>query len=126
MTHTDLALVADDDEDIRDLVAYKLEQLGIQVRTAPDGDEAVAILDRERPALAILDVMMPGRSGLEVLRHIRSTPELDQTKVILLTAKAQEVDVDTGYQSGTDDYLVKPFSPRELAHRVAALLNRAS
>lgn len=126
MTDTDLALVADDDEDIRDLVAYKLEQLGMQVRTAHDGDEAVTILDRERPTLAVLDVMMPGRSGLEVLRHIRSSPELDQTKVILLTAKAREVDVDTGYESGTDDYLVKPFSPRELAHRVAALLNRAS
>lgn len=126
MTDSDLALVADDDEDIRDLVAYKLEQLGMQVRTAHDGDEAVTILDRERPTLAVLDVMMPGRSGLEVLRHIRSSPELDQTKVILLTAKAREVDVDTGYESGTDDYLVKPFSPRELAHRVAALLNRAS
>lgn len=126
MTDTDLALVADDDEDIRDLVVYKLEQLGMQVRTAHDGDEAVTILDRERPTLAVLDVMMPGRSGLEVLRHIRSSPELDQTKVILLTAKAREVDVDTGYESGTDDYLVKPFSPRELAHRVAALLNRAS
>ncbi len=126
MTDSDLALVADDDEDIRDLVAYKLEQLGMQVRTAHDGDEAVTILDRERPTLAVLDVMMPGRSGLEVLRHIRSSRELDQTKVILLTAKAREVDVDTGYESGTDDYLVKPFSPRELAHRVAALLNRAS
>lgn len=115
-------LVADDDEDIRDLVAFKLETAGYAVETVSDGDGAWARVQEVRPALAVLDVMMPGLSGLDVLRRIRADEALAGTHVILLTARAREVDVDAGFSTGADDYIVKPFSPRELLHRVAILL----
>ncbi|USQ79747.1 response regulator [Ornithinimicrobium faecis] len=115
-------LVADDDDDIRDLVAFKLESAGYAVEATSDGDQAWTRVQEVRPDLAILDVMMPGLSGLDVLRRIRADEALASTRVILLTARAREVDVDAGFSTGADDYVVKPFSPRELIHRVAALL----
>ncbi|MHA7124953.1 response regulator transcription factor [Janibacter indicus] len=117
-------VVADDDADIRDLVAFKLANAGYTVVPVADGDEALHAIGEHRPDLAVLDVMMPGRSGLDVLRAIRDDGELARTKVILLTARAREVDVDAGFSTGADDYLTKPFSPRELVHRVTALLDR--
>lgn len=119
-------LVADDDEDIRDLVAFKLETAGYAVEAVTDGDQAWARAQEVRPDLAILDVMMPGLSGLDVLRKIRADEGLADTRVILLTARAREVDVDAGFSTGADDYIVKPFSPRELIHRVAVLLGGGS
>ena len=115
-------LVADDDVDIRELVEFKLSTLGHDVVAVGDGAAAVEACRSERPDLAVLDVMMPGVSGLEAIRAIRAIPELADLPVILLTARAQESDVETGFDSGADDYVTKPFSPRELAERVEALL----
>lgn len=117
-------VVADDDADIRDLVAFKLDNAGFTVVPAADGDEALDLVLEHRPDLALLDVMMPGRSGLDVLRSIRADDSLAGTRVILLTARARDVDVDEGFSTGADDYLTKPFSPRELVHRVTALIGR--
>jgi len=115
-------LVADDDVDIRELVEFKLSTLGHDVVAVGDGAAAIEACRAERPDLAVLDVMMPGVSGLEAIKAIRATPELADLPVILLTARAQESDVETGFDSGADDYVTKPFSPRELAERVEALL----
>ncbi|MET4077382.1 MULTISPECIES: response regulator [Janibacter] len=117
-------VVADDDDDIRDLVAFKLENAGYEVISVADGDSAWDRVREVRPTLAVLDVMMPGMSGLDVLREIRADESLAETKVILLTARSRDVDVDAGFSSGADDYLTKPFSPRELVHRVSSLLAR--
>ncbi len=117
-------LVADDDVDIRELVEFKLASLGHEIVTVGDGAAAVAACQARRPDLAVLDVMMPGVSGLDAIRLIRADPELNGLPVILLTARAQESDVETGFDSGADDYITKPFSPRELAARVEELLAR--
>ena len=119
-------LVADDDVDIRELVEFKLTSLGHDVVAVGDGAAAVDACREQRPDLAVLDVMMPGMSGLDAVRLIRAQPHLATLPVILLTARAQESDVETGFDSGADDYITKPFSPRELAHRVATLLARES
>ena len=119
-------LVADDDVDIRELVEFKLTSLGHDVVAVSDGAAAVDACRDQRPDLAVLDVMMPGMSGLDAVRLIRAEAHLATLPVILLTARAQESDVETGFGSGADDYITKPFSPRELAHRVAALLARES
>ncbi len=119
-------LVADDDRDIRDLVAFKLEAAGYTVLTADDGDAALDQVIEHRPELAVLDVMMPGRSGTQVLAELRARDDVRATRVILLTAKAQEADVESGFALGADDYVVKPFSPRELLSRVQAVLARST
>ena len=118
-------LVADDDVDIRELVEFKLSTLGHDVIAVADGAAAIDACQASRPDLAVLDVMMPGVSGLDAIRAIRADPDLADLPVILLTARAQETDVETGFDSGADDYITKPFSPRELASRVQALLTRA-
>ena len=117
-------LVADDDVDIRELVEFKLSTLGHEIVAVGDGAAAVDECQAQRPDLAVLDVMMPGMSGLDAVRVIRNDPALADLPVILLTARAQESDVETGFDSGADDYSTKPFSPRELATRVQALLAR--
>ncbi len=119
-------LVADDDRDIRDLVAFKLEAAGFTVLTAGDGDDALAQVVEHHPDLAVLDVMMPGMSGTQVLQEMRARDDVGTTRVILLTAKAQEADVEGGFSLGADDYVVKPFSPRELLSRVQAVLARST
>ncbi len=118
-------LVVDDDRDIRDLVTFKLEQAGYEVRQAEDGLQALEAVRAWSPDLVVLDVMMPGLSGVDVTRELRADPATAATPVILLTAKAQEADVETGFVSGADDYVVKPFSPRELVSRVQAVLARS-
>ncbi|MBB3040752.1 response regulator [Nocardioides sp. LMS-CY] len=118
-------LVADDDVDIRELVEFKLSTLGHDVVAVADGGAALDACRAERPDLAVLDVMMPGVSGLDAIREIRADAALADLPVILLTARAQESDVETGFDSGADDYITKPFSPRELASRVQALLSRS-
>jgi two-component system response regulator MtrA len=117
-------LVADDDGDIRELVVFKLAQAGHDVLAADDGIAALDQIRAERPELVILDVMMPGLSGVDVTRELRADAELAGTRVILLTARAQEGDVQAGFSVGADDYVVKPFSPRELMSRVSAVLAR--
>jgi len=119
-----LVLVADDDPDILDLVRYRLERSGYAVATAADGSEAVRLAGELAPALAVLDVMMPGLTGFEVTRKLREDPRTARIPVILLTARAQEADVQEGFAAGADDYLRKPFSPRELSARVQAVLGR--
>jgi DNA-binding response OmpR family regulator len=117
-------VVADDAVDIRELVEFKLSTLGHDVVAVADGAAAVDACRAQRPDLVVLDVMMPGVSGLDAIRAIRADPSLADLPVILLTARAQESDVETGFDSGADDYITKPFSPRELASRVQALLTR--
>ena len=115
-------LVAEDDSDLRLLVTLKLESSGHEVVSVEDGTTAAESCRTMRPDLVILDLMMPGMSGLEVCRYIKSDPELSSTPVILLTARAQAADVEAGKAAGVDEYLTKPFSPRELAGRVDLLL----
>ena len=117
-------LVVDDDTDICDLITFKLESMGHEVVTEADGEGGLAAAHSEQPDLVILDWMMPRLTGLEVCVALRSDPDLARVPVILLTAKAQEADVHRGFSAGADDYIVKPFSPRELATRVDALLER--
>jgi two-component system response regulator MtrA len=118
-------LVVDDDPDVCDLVTFKLRKSGYEVRRATDGDEARSAVAAELPDIVLLDVMMPGPTGLEVLEGWRSEPGTANLPVILLTALAQESDVERGFALGADDYIVKPFSPRELARRVAAVVARS-
>jgi DNA-binding response OmpR family regulator len=117
-------LIADDDKDIRDLVVFKLEQVGFTVVAVADGPSALAAAKQDTPDLAVLDVMMPGMSGVDVCRELRADDATAGLPVILLTARAMEADVQTGFAAGADDYVVKPFSPRELVSRVQAVLAR--
>lgn len=117
-------LVVDDDPDVCELVRYKLEQSGFDVRRASDGDQALSEVEAEVPDLVLLDIMMPGMSGLEVLERWRANEATEKLPVIMLTAKAQENDVERGFELGADDYVIKPFSPRELVRRVTAVLSR--
>jgi DNA-binding response OmpR family regulator len=116
-----VVLVADDDDDILLLVTTRLTRDGFGVIAARNGLEALALAHEHKPAVAVLDVGMPGLDGLQVLQAIRETAALSHTRVLLLTAKAQESDVRRGYDSGADAYVKKPFSPAELAERVRAL-----
>jgi len=117
-------VVADDDLDILDLVVFKLNQAGFDTVAVTDGVAALAAIEAEPTSLAILDIMMPGLSGLDVLRNLRASEATRDLRVILLTARARDVDVDTGFATGANDYVIKPFSPRELLHRVNAVLAR--
>ncbi|MDT0165588.1 response regulator [Actinotalea sp. AC32] len=118
-------LVADDDADIRDLVAFKLTNAGYEVEAVPDGLAALESARARPPRLVVLDVMMPGLSGLDVTQQLRAEAATATVPVILLTAKAQEADVEGGFGVGADDYVTKPFSPRELLSRVRAVLARS-
>lgn len=120
---TATVLVVDDEPMVREVVARYLEQDGHRVHELADGAQAIAWLDANRPALVVLDIMLPGADGLTILRAIR---EHGDVPVILLTARAEEVDRIVGLELGADDYVVKPFSPRELAVRVRNLLRRAA
>jgi DNA-binding response OmpR family regulator len=117
-------LLAEDDADIRFLVTLKLTRAGYQLRAFSDGLSALADAREHPPDLAILDVMMPGMSGLEVCRELRQDPATADIPVILLTALAHEAAITAGGAAGADDYIVKPFSPRDLATRVGAMLAR--
>lgn len=118
-----LILVVDDEPAIVRLVRAKLQADGYAVITAARGEEALELLDEERPDLIVLDLMMPGMDGFETLRHIR---ERGQTPVIMLTARSGDADKLRGLQGGADDYLTKPFNPDELSARVGAVLRRAA
>ena len=119
-----LVLVADDDEDILDLVVFRLEQANYDVASATNGAEALTLARERIPDLAILDVMMPKLDGYEVTRQIRAHDETRDMPVILLTARVQEADVTRGFEAGADDYIKKPFSPQELRARVQSILGR--
>jgi two-component system phosphate regulon response regulator PhoB len=117
-----LVLCADDDADILSLVSLRLERAGYRVVTAEDGDLAVELARSERPALAVLDVMMPKRTGYEVLTELRGDPSFAGLKVILLSARVQEADVERGMDAGADAYLPKPFKAGDLVDTVRELL----
>jgi DNA-binding response OmpR family regulator len=117
-------LLAEDDADIRLLVTLKLTQAGHQVRGFGDGLSAAADARAHPPDLAVLDIMMPGMSGLEVCQELRKDPATARIPVILLTALARESDITAGLAAGADDYIVKPFSPRDFTIRVNAVLAR--
>jgi DNA-binding response OmpR family regulator len=122
---SNVVLVADDDDDILLLVTTRLKRDGFDVVAARNGIEALALAQEHQPRVAVLDIGMPGLDGLEVLTAIRAIEELNGTRVLLLTAKAQESDVRRGYDSGADGYMKKPFSPSELATRVRELYDEA-
>ena len=117
-------LAADDDEDILALVAFRLERSGYTVLQARDGQEAFELARSEKPDLAVLDVMMPKLDGFELTRRLRAEEATSRMPIILLTARAQDADVQAGFDAGADDYLRKPFSPQELRARVQAILGR--
>ncbi len=116
-------LVVDDEPIVREIVVRYLEREGYRTLEAGDGDRARELVERESPALVVLDVMLPGTDGLALCRWIRSTSDLP---VILLTARGEEADRIVGLELGADDYVTKPFSPRELAARVRSVLRRSS
>ena len=118
-------LVIADERDIRELVRVNLEAEGFAVLEADNGELGLALVKRERPALVILDLMLPGLSGLEVCRRIRREEHTSGMPVVMLTARSAESDKVVGLEIGADDYVTKPFSPRELTARVKALLRRA-
>ncbi|MDP9792294.1 DNA-binding response OmpR family regulator [Catenuloplanes nepalensis] len=118
-------LIADDDADIRDLVAFKLEQVGYDVIAVEDGQSALEAARRDQPALAVLDVSMPGLSGIDVCRMLRADQATAGMLIVILTARVQEQDIEGGFGAGADDYVTKPFSPRELVSRIQSLLTRS-
>ena len=120
-----LILVVEDEADIRDLIRFNLEQERFAVVVAEDGEQALDVVRRERPALLLLDLMLPGLSGLEVCRQLRSQEATAHLPIVILTAKAAEADRIIGLEMGADDYLTKPFSPRELVARIRAVLRRS-
>ncbi len=122
MTHR--ILVVDDEPDITALVAYHLAKAGYRVSTASSGADALRAASEERPDVVVLDLMLPGVSGYDVLTELRSRAETRDVGVILLTARREETDRIRGLSLGADDYLTKPFSPQELTLRVAAVLRR--
>jgi DNA-binding response OmpR family regulator len=116
--------VVEDDPDISRLVRHHLEGAGFGVKVFPSGNTVIMESERQRPTLFILDIMVPGKDGLELCRQIRQTQSLASTPVIFLTAKSGEADRILGLELGADDYIPKPFSPRELVARVKAVLRR--
>src|SRR4051794_26172479 len=122
MTHR--ILVVDDEPDITALVAYHLAKAGYRVSTAANGPEALKAAREERPDVVVLDLMLPGVSGYDVLAELRRRDETKDVGVILLTARREETDRIRGLSLGADDYLTKPFSPQELSLRVRGLLRR--
>lgn len=121
----DLILVVEDDEDILQLVKYNLEGAGFEVETASDGLDAVAKARRQTPDLVLLDLMLPGMDGLDVAKELKKEPDTAGVPIIMVTAKGEEVDRIVGLELGADDYIVKPFSPREIVLRIKAVLRRA-
>jgi DNA-binding response OmpR family regulator len=118
-------LVVDDEKDILELVRYHVEKAGLQCLTVADGAGALRLVRERRPDLVVLDLMLPGLDGIEVCRQLRRDPATARLPVIMLTARAEEVDRVVGLEVGADDYVVKPFSPRELVARIHAILRRA-
>jgi len=118
-------LVADDEEDVLNLVSSNLKNAGFTVLKATDGAAALAKARSDAPALIVLDLMLPEMSGLEVCKALKSDPATARIPIIMLTAKAEEIDRIVGFELGADDYITKPFSPRELVLRVKSVLRRA-
>lgn len=119
-------LVIDDEKDLIELLRYNLEKEGYDVIAANDGQSGLEVIKRHRPELVVLDLMMPGIDGLQVCQRLRADQRTARVPVIMLTAKATEADRIVGLELGADDYITKPFSPREVVARVKAVLRRAA
>ncbi|MBM3287717.1 MAG: response regulator [Candidatus Eisenbacteria bacterium] len=117
-------LVVDDEIYIVHILEFSLTMEGYQVLTAADGEEAMRLIEQERPDLVVLDIMMPKMDGYEVCRRLRQDEQLKGIPVILLSAKGRAVDREVGLQAGADDYITKPFSPRKLLEKIRDLLDR--
>ncbi len=115
-------LIADDEPNIRQLIAFTLRRRGYIILEAEDGTTALALIRQDSPDLAVLDVMMPGLTGIAIVQQLAADPATAEIPVILLSAKGQGIEIEEGLASGARLYLVKPFSPRELADRVAEVL----
>ncbi|MDA8241753.1 MAG: response regulator [Nitrospiraceae bacterium] len=126
MTYQEKILVVDDEPDIVELVAYNLQKEGFIVSSASDGEDALAKIREEKFDFIILDLMLPGMPGMEICRVLRNDPKTKNLPIIMLTAKGEEVDKILGLEVGADDYLTKPFSPRELLARIRAVMRRTS
>lgn len=126
MSESQHILVIDDEPDIVELVSYNLRKEGFIVSTAPEGEEGLRKIKTEDFALIILDLMLPGIQGMELCRILKKDAKTEKLPIIMLTAKVEEVDRIIGLESGADDYMTKPFSPRELVARVKAVLRRSA
>jgi phosphate regulon transcriptional regulator PhoB len=118
-------LVVDDETDIVELISYNLKKEGFSIDSALDGETALSKLKKKRYDLVVLDLMLPGIQGMELCRILRNDPKTEALPIIMLTAKGEEVDKILGLEMGADDYITKPFSPRELVARVKAVLRRS-
>jgi DNA-binding response OmpR family regulator len=118
--------VAEDEPDMLEMVSANLRSAGFKIATAEDGATALASVREQRPSLLVLDLMLPGMSGLEVCRALKRDPATAAIPIIMLTARAEEVDRIVGFELGADDYITKPFSPRELVLRIQSVLRRSS
>jgi two-component system phosphate regulon response regulator PhoB len=125
-THQPRVLVVDDEAAIRDMIQFALERAKMSVQTAADAHEALLRISESRPDLILMDWMMPGVSGVELTRRLRKDSYTEDIPIIMLTARVTEDDKVTGLEAGTDDYVIKPFSPRELLARIRAVLRRSS
>lgn len=114
----------DDDNTIRDIEVYTLEQTGFKAKGFADGDALLEALKEETPELIVLDIMLPGKDGVEILKEIRSNPDMSKIPIIMATAKGTEMDKIQGLDNGADDYLVKPFGVMEMVSRIKAVLRR--
>jgi len=122
---TNTVLVVEDDPDIRELLRFTLERAGLKVVEAESGEDALTVLDGPQPSIAIIDWMLPGINGVELTRRLRKDPLTSAMPLIMLTARGEEADKLKSFDSGIDDYLTKPFSPKELVARVKALIRRS-
>lgn len=119
-------LIVEDEPDILEVLSYNLRQAGFEVSAAEEGEEALRLAEEHPPGLVVLDLMLPGMDGLELCRLLKQREPLRRVPVLMLTAKAEEVDRIVGLELGADDYVTKPFSPRELVLRIKAILRRAA
>ena len=117
-------LIGEDEPDIAEVIRYNLEREGFRCLCSHDGQEALEVLRRELPDLVVLDLMLPGMDGLEICRRMKSDPVTSPIRIAMVTAKGEESDVVVGLELGADDYVVKPFSPKELVARIRAVLRR--
>lgn len=119
-------LVVEDEAAIRDMIAFALDRAGMQVQLAADAQQALLSISKQRPDIILMDWMMPGVSGIDLTRRLRREPFTEDIPIIMLTARVSEDDKVSGLEAGTDDYVIKPFSPRELLARIRAVLRRSS
>ncbi|MCS7229690.1 MAG: response regulator [Candidatus Kryptonium sp.] len=117
-------LIVDDDITIQRLIEFVLRKFNVDVLIASGGDEAIDIARSEKPDLIFLDVMMPGKSGIEVCREIRKDPELKNSYIVMLTAKGEEAEIKDMFDSGANEYVPKPFSPSGIAEIVRKVINK--